>query len=157
MNQGSKHDRELKLIVLGNGRVGKTSILKRLIENTFDPCETSTHAIELIPWEWELTDGPIRVNVWDFGGQDIYHGTHGLFVKHRAVFLVVWDRATEGIPTYEEDDLVFENFSLQYWLDYVRAASPGAPVVVVENKCDDGSVARSQQRSGVSHPCPSVP
>ena len=68
----------------------------------------------------------MRINVWDFGGQDIYHGTHALFLKSRAVFLIVWDRLTEQQPTYREGDLEFEHLPLQYWLDYVRAVNAWA-------------------------------
>ncbi len=31
-----------------------------------------------------------------------------------------------------------EHRPLRYWLDYVRQASPGSPILVIENKCDDG-------------------
>lgn len=128
----------MKLILLGNGRVGKSSIAKRLIHGQFDPHEKSTHAIRLEEWSLDMIGGETRINVWDFGGQDIYHGTHALFLKSRAVFVIVWDRLTEQRPNYEADGLTFENLPLAYWLDYVRAISPQAAVIVVENKCDDG-------------------
>lgn len=142
-DQGATADRELKMILLGNGRVGKTSVVNRLLHNRFDQSELSTHGIRLEAWCPNLADGPARINVWDFGGQDIYHGTHALFLKGRAVFLIVWDRQTEGQIRYCEDGLDFEHFPLQYWLDYVRAVLPGAPVVVVENKCDEGRGGRA--------------
>ncbi|HZZ80609.1 MAG TPA: COR domain-containing protein [Gemmataceae bacterium] len=134
-----REDRELKLILLGNGRVGKTSLRKRLIHDTFDGKELSTHGIQLEEWDIELASGAARLNVWDFGGQDIYHGTHALFLKSRAIFVIVWDRITEKTPSYTEGELTFENYPLQYWLDYVRTVSPGAPILVVENKCDGGA------------------
>lgn len=136
--QGSVDDRELKLIVLGNGRVGKTSLVRRLLHHTFDPAEPSTHGIRTEAWTFTLDDAPVRLNLWDFGGQDIYFGTHGLFVRSRAVFLVVWDHATERLPRYEEADLRFENRPLSYWLDYIDIVCRGALRLVVENKCDDG-------------------
>jgi internalin A len=138
--RGAQSDRELKLILIGNGRVGKSSLIKRLIHNAFDPDESSTHGIRLERWDVELVGEPARVNVWDFGGQDIYHGTHALFLKSRAVFLIVWDRDTELNPAgcYSEGDLRFEHLPLAYWLEYVRTASPGSPVIVVQTKCDDG-------------------
>src|SRR5262245_66597697 len=81
---------------------------------------------------------PIDIHIWDFGGQDIYHGTHALFLKSKALFLIVWDHDTEQQPGYSEGGLSFEHYPLQYWLDYVQHTSPDASVLVVENKCDDG-------------------
>lgn len=69
-DQGVVADRELKLILLGNGGVGKTCVMKRLVHDRFDPDESSTHGIRLEVWWSELNDGPVRINVWDFGGQD---------------------------------------------------------------------------------------
>jgi internalin A len=136
--QGVVFDREMKLILLGNGRVGKSSVVKRLVHDTFDPQEPSTHGIRLEPWTLTVDDGPIDVHIWDFGGQDIYHGTHALFLKSKALFLIVWDRDTEQQPGDSEGGLSFEHYPLQYWLDYVQHTSPDASVLVVENKCDDG-------------------
>ncbi len=135
---GKIADRELKLILLGNGRVGKSSIAKRLIQDDFNPHEPSTHAIRLEEWPLDIAEQKTRINVWDFGGQDIYHGTHALFLKSRAVFVIVWDRFSEDGTYIEEGLPPFENRPLAYWLDYVRAVSPHAAVIVVENKCDDG-------------------
>jgi internalin A len=82
-------DRAIKVILLGNGRVGKTSLVRRLVQNVFDPCEPSTHGIQLVPWDLAEHGENLRINIWDFGGQDIYHGTHTLFLRSRAVFLLV--------------------------------------------------------------------
>jgi internalin A len=71
---GTALDREIKLILLGNGRVGKTSLVRRLIQNAFDPYEPSTHGIQLVPWDLSAHGEDLRIHIWDFGGQDIYHG-----------------------------------------------------------------------------------
>jgi internalin A len=39
---------------------------------------------------------PVRLNLWDFGGQEIYHGTHTLFLQGQAVFLVLWTPELES-------------------------------------------------------------
>ena len=141
LEAGQYQEKELKLIVLGNGRVGKTSITKRLFHNTFDPDEDSTHGIRLEILEiFEYSEeDSCCLNVWDFGGQDIYHGTHALFLKSRAVFLIVWDATTEKMPYYKQGELRFDNHPLNYWCDYVRSVSPKSPVIVVQNKCDSRS------------------
>src|SRR5262249_25160252 len=106
--------------------------------NTFDAAEPSTHGIQLESWSMECGDQTVQINVWDFGGQDIYRNTHRLFLQTRAVFLIVWDRETEQTPSYQEDAFTFDHEPLKYWLDYVEDVAPGAEVIVVENKCDEG-------------------
>lgn len=140
LKQGVELDREVKLIVLGNGRVGKTSMIRVLKEGEFSSEEQTTHGVQFWPWELsapEPGDPPIKVNVWDFGGQDIYLGTHAMFLRGRAVFVITWDRETEKTQWYEdkEGEYRHRNYPLQYWLDYVEHVSPGSPVIVVETKC----------------------
>jgi internalin A len=142
LQQGSvKHD-QVKLLLVGNGRVGKTSVVSRLLDDRFDAEQPSTHGIQLRRWLLEhaaddkLDGRPLRVTVWDFGGQDIYHATHRLFMRTRALFLLVWDRQTEHQPySLDEFGERYENFGLAYWLDYIQALS-GSPVLVVQNKVD---------------------
>lgn len=142
LERGSVRHDQVKLLLVGNGRVGKTSLVNRLIDNRFDPDQPSTHGIQLREWRLEqvaqdkLQGRPLRVAVWDFGGQDIYHATHRLFMRTRALFLLVWDQRTEH-ETHSLDEFGerYENFGLAYWLDYVKALS-GSPVLVVQNKVD---------------------
>ena len=77
------------------------------------------------------------LNVWDFGGQDIYHGTHALFSRTRAVFVIVWHPDFEQVGEMVLEETRFRNFPLSYWLDYVRALGhAGSPVIVVQSQCD---------------------
>src|SRR4029078_9274879 len=72
---------EVKLIVVGQGSVGKTSIVERLLHDTFDQNQSKTEGISINQWwvgddeETELSSN-IRLNIWDFGGQEIMHATH---------------------------------------------------------------------------------
>lgn len=137
---------EAKLIIVGNGRVGKTSLMKTLYgQGDFDPNEDSTHGIQLFDATLPLPDKGVsaQLSIWDFGGQELYHATHRIFMQVRALFLVVWDPANEANPgeeTVQLDglELKFRNFPLSYWLGNVQALSPSAKIIVVCNKADDG-------------------
>ena len=136
---GAETVRDVKLLVLGNGRAGKTQLSRRLRGEAFDPAWNSTHGIRIATAELPGDgDGPdTRLNVWDFGGQDIYHGTHALFVRSRAVCLLVWALDTERPGVYEHDGIRFPNYPLQYWVDYVRHVVGGvSPTVIAQTKCD---------------------
>jgi internalin A len=91
---------DVKLMILGNGRVGKTQICRRLRGESFDEAVPSTHGIQVssVPVAPPVFDLPVTLKIWDFGGQDIYHGTHALFLKSRAVFSL-GPVDIQGIPT----------------------------------------------------------
>src|SRR5580658_4504747 len=129
---------DVKLMVLGNGRVGKTQICNRLRGEAFEPDADSTHGIIVRSAELPLAGAaPARLNIWDFGGQDIYHGTHALFLRSNAVFVLVWSPGGEAEGEHVHDGMVFRNQPLAYWLDNVRhLGGRAAPVLIVQTRCD---------------------
>ncbi|MCP5142149.1 MAG: TIR domain-containing protein [Gammaproteobacteria bacterium] len=132
--------RDVKLLVLGNGRIGKTQICRRLRGEGFEPDADSTHGITVHTQPFAMPDSheDAQLNVWDFGGQDIYHGTHALFLRTRAVFLIVWTPDSESGDS-EHGGMLFRNQPLAYWLDYVRHfGGADSPVLIVQNQCDGG-------------------
>ena len=74
---------EVKLMVLGNARVGKTQSCRRLAKLPFQRASNSTHGVAIVPAPLPAGRGrdEIALQMWDFGGQDIYHGTHALFMR----------------------------------------------------------------------------
>jgi len=79
----------------------------------------------------------VRLNLWDFGGQEIYHGSHALFLHSQAIFLLLWTPALEHQTAYQEGALFFRHRPLSYWLDYLRAfAGTDASVLIVQSQCD---------------------
>ncbi len=137
---------DAKVITVGNGRVGKTSVLKALFQlGPFDPNEDSTHGIQLFETKLNLPQKQeqAQLRLWDFGGQELYHATHRIFMKSRALYILVWDHHTEQ-KTGEElvstngKTHIFRNFPLTYWLGNIRALSKDAKIIVVCNKADDG-------------------
>jgi internalin A len=134
---GAEEIHEAKLVVLGNGRIGKTQICRRLRGLPYDEKVPSSHGItvtsDLCAGE---ADGQV-LNIWDFGGQDIYHGAHTLFMKTNAVFLIAWHPEFEDTGEKRVDGLQFRNYPLSYWLEYVRTLGRrDCPVVVVQARCE---------------------
>lgn len=128
-----------KIVIVGNGRVGKTCLVKRWLFDKFDKEEKSTHAIQIYHKALEkLGKGEdfdfIQMNIWDFGGQDMYHATHRIFMKTKALFLLVWDMETESLPTCKEDDIEHQNYPIEYWLEYARHENKKNPVLLVQTK-----------------------
>ncbi len=132
--------RDLKVVVLGNGRVGKTQLCRRLRGEPFEADADSTHGISVTSVELSLPDdeAPAVLNLWDFGGQDLYHGTHALFMRTRAIFLLVWTPESEqGEQTH--GGTVFRSQPLPYWLEYIRhLGGAKSPVILLQTRCDRG-------------------
>ncbi len=120
---------EAKLLVLGNEAVGKTSLIRYLVDNQpRDPNEPKTpHAAireKIETKDWSVAGSPITLHVWDFGGQEIMHGTHRFFLTERSLYLVV-------LEARREDDR-----SIYDWLKTIRNRGGDSPVIVVVNKSD---------------------
>jgi internalin A len=129
---------DVKLMILGNGRVGKTQICRRLRGEGFNETVPSTHGIQVtsLPLAPGI-DPPIMFKIWDFGGQDIYHGTHALFLKSRAVFPIVWTPKSESERFHDHGGFTFRNQPLGYWIEYVRTfGGEKSPVLIIQSQCD---------------------
>ncbi len=114
---------EAKVILVGRGGAGKTSLVRRLINNLFDPHEKKTDGIAIIPWKIQLDQDEVRLNVWDFGGQEIMHATHQFFFTKRSLYILVLN-AREGE----------QEANIEYWLRLIESFSGESPVIVVINK-----------------------
>lgn len=152
LEKGKTIDNEFKVLLVGNGGVGKTCLVERLVYNSFEQKHLSTHGIALEQFRDEKNQYafPYTLNLWDFGGQDIYHATHRLFMQSNAIYLALWDEKTRKNPTsqiLEEGEMrEYENFSLQYWMHYIRHQGGNSPVIVVKTKTkDDNSFHPDQQ------------
>jgi internalin A len=115
---------EAKLILVGRGAVGKTSIVQRLVDNQFDTNEKKTEGIQITEWPPRLHDHEdVRLHIWDFGGQEIMHATHQFFLTQRSLYLLVLNGREGG-----------EDADADYWLKLITSLGSDSPVIVVLNK-----------------------
>ena len=119
---------ESKLIFVGAGDVGKTSLIKRLIDNEFNPNEPKTGGISIRNFYLNYDKRKIRLNVWDFGGQEIMHSIHRLFMTRRSIYVLVVNPRTDGQHGIEKE--------LNYWLELINNFAPNSPIIVCVNKCE---------------------
>src|SRR5262249_58547534 len=83
---------EAKLILIGEGEVGKSCLLGALRDDEWVEGRPTTHGIEIKPVKVIDPDSgtEITLNGWDFGGQRVYRPTHQLFFSAPAVYLIGW-------------------------------------------------------------------
>nr|MBW4451109.1 leucine-rich repeat protein [Spirirestis rafaelensis WJT71-NPBG6] len=117
---------EAKLLLIGQGSVGKTSLIERLIRNKYDKNQPQTDGLNVETWNVPVNSKNIRLNVWDFGGQEIYHATHQFFLTKRSLYLLVCNCRTS-----EEENRI------EYWLKLIESFGGESPVIIVGNKKDE--------------------
>ncbi|BBD69748.1 Miro domain-containing protein [Nostoc commune NIES-4072] len=118
---------EAKFLIIGEGGAGKTSLAKKITDETYklQPEEKSTQGIEVIRWDFTQPNGKdFRVNIWDFGGQEIYHQTHQFFLSKRSLYALVADTRKENTDFY-------------WWLKVVELLSDKSPVFIIKNEKQD--------------------
>jgi GTPase SAR1 family protein len=113
---------EAKLILIGEGEVGKSCLLAALRGDKWEEGKPTTHGIEIRPVKVIVpeTGKEITLNGWDFGGQRVYRPTHQLFFSSAAVYLVVW-KPREG----PQQGFVKE------WIKLIKHRVPDAKILVV--------------------------
>ena len=125
-SRASRPLNEAKMILVGRGGVGKTSLVQQLVLRSFSLEENMTTGVAITEWTVPIGDEDIRLNIWDFGGQEIMHATHQFFLTKRSLYLLVLN-AREG----EQDA------SVEYWLRLIESFGGDSPVIVIINKIKD--------------------
>jgi small GTP-binding protein len=110
---------EVKVLLVGDGGAGKTSLVKQELGEEFDKQEPQTHGINIRDWKVE----DIHVHFWDFGGQEIMHATHQFFLSKRSLYILVLDGRRDE--------------KIEYWLKHIESFGGDSPVLVVLNKIDE--------------------
>ena len=141
--QGQKPIQEVRVLTVGRGRVGKTSILKALRGLEPSRHEHETKGITVKPMELRCLKGPVTAHTWDFGGQEFLHGTHQIFLSERCVYVLVLE-AHDGRWELEAD----------YWVRFIQSFGGNSPVVVVQNKSDLQPFAVDRYR--LKEQCPQI-
>jgi internalin A len=149
--QGERPLNEVRLVLVGRGGAGKTSLVQRLVKNRFDPAEEETPGIALSDWVMkDCTGEPVTAHVWDFAGQMITHSMHRYFLSHRTVYLLVLT---------QREDMAGDD--AEYWLKLMASygtethadgSRTSPPVLVVLNKSDQAAVKVDQGALKERHP-----
>lgn len=143
IKKGKEKNKQVKVFFTGNGNVGKSSIIEALKYGKCDKCLDSTHGI--IIETFPSKNNEIIMNVWDFGGQEIFYGTHKLFIKGDAINCIVFDSETEqqfNCNDRKTNENV-RNFPVQFWYDNAWQNNKINPTLVIQNKIDNSDEIES--------------
>jgi internalin A len=123
---------EAKLLIIGEGGSGKTSLANKIIDSNYTlqlegsaTPEKSTEGIDVLRHDFHhSSSNSFRINIWDFGGQEIYHATHQFFLTKRSLYLLVADTRQD-------------NTDFNFWLEVVELLSEASPTIIIKNEKQD--------------------
>ncbi len=111
--------------MVGNEAVGKTSLVRFLVDGK--PCdEDEKRTSGIAKRAWTPEENGIRLNIWDFAGQEITRGTHQYFLTERSLYLLVLE------DRRQDDQSIYE------WLKIILNRGRNSPIIVIINKSDEG-------------------
>ncbi len=124
--QGVDYLYEAKLLIVGEAGAGKTTFANKILDSNYVLREEdSTKGVAVLKWSFPMVgDHPFKVNIWDFGGQEIYHATHQFFLTRRSLYALVADTRREDTDFY-------------YWLNVVELLSDSSPLLIIKNEKQD--------------------
>ena len=126
-----------KLLLIGDGEAGKTSILRGLTAGVPNPTDAGsdgrTISLELSSLTLDAGTSPVELSCWDLGGQARYAPAQQPFIVPGALYLLVV-RADEAASAIADADLAHR--ILGRWLHYLQARAAGAIVQVVLSHVD---------------------
>ena len=120
------YDLLFRLVMIGDSGVGKTALLLRFADNTFDHSFISTIGIDFRIKTITLEGKRVKLQVWDTAGQEQFHSVASSYFRNAHGILLVYD------VTSAQSFL-----QMSRWIERVsRIASPTVKMVLIGNKCD---------------------
>lgn len=129
--------KECKVIFLGDGAAGKSSLIDRIINDTFQEGTLATDGVRISAWHTDVNGEPICLRILDFGGQEIMHAMHRCFLTTHTVYVVVCEIRNDSEIDREA----------ARWLENIKAFAPGCPVILALNKADQNSNVSVNERN----------
>ena len=118
-----------KIVVVGDGAVGKTSLIKKFTKGTFERDYIKTIGAQFSKYNKEINEDKIRLIFWDIAGQEDFNFLHHLFYKETKAAIIV--------VSLEENDLGNNSFThIENWNDELKKYCDDIPVVLFANKVD---------------------
>lgn len=118
-----------KITVVGDGRVGKTSLIKNFTQGGFQEDYIKTIGAQFSVFLKEINEDNIKLLFWDIAGQDDFNFLRPSFFKNSRAAIIVY--------SLEDNDLGEESFNhISNWHEDIIQFCGEIPVVLFANKVD---------------------
>ncbi|KAI9929097.1 hypothetical protein ASPWEDRAFT_103212 [Aspergillus wentii DTO 134E9] len=132
-----KPSSSVKLVLLGEAAVGKSSLVLRFVNNDFQENKEPTIGAAFLTQKCSLPTRTIKFEIWDTAGQERFASLAPMYYRNAQAALVVYDVTKPSSLT-----------KAKHWVaELQRQASPGIVIALVGNKLDltnDGSEASGE-------------
>lgn len=116
----------IKIVLLGEANVGKTSLLYRWIENKFRENYKSTLGVNLLKKDMNIEGyGEVSAQIWDLGGQESFRSLRRLYLEGANGALLLYDVTSK--ESYEK---------LNEWIQSFKEDRENEPIILIGNKSD---------------------
>ncbi|MHA1234487.1 MAG: Rab family GTPase [Promethearchaeota archaeon] len=118
-----------KISIVGDGGVGKTSLIKKFTKGTFEKDYIRTIGAQFSRYDMKIDGDLINLIFWDIAGQDDFKFLHPLFYRESKGCIIVF--------SLEENELGEESFNhIENWHNELKKYCSDIPVVIFANKVD---------------------
>ena len=115
-----------KIIIIGDSGVGKSSLLKRAVQNRFDESYQATIGFEFLLMHYKINELKFKLQIWDTCGQEMYRSLVQGFYRNTSLAIIVYD--VNNPKSFE---------GLEVWLkDLRQQTEQEIPIFIVGNKSD---------------------
>ena len=120
--KGTRPINEAKLIIIGEPASGKTTLMNYLQGKPFSVPKT-TEGFRIDQWQITKNENNYRINIWDFGGQDIQSTVHQFFLTQDTLYLLVLNARKDELP--------------DKYIEQIKSYAPDSPIVIIINCIED--------------------
>ncbi len=118
--------KKIKILMLGDSGVGKSSIINRWISGTFNPSLVTTLGVDMKKRKLHVDDKLVEVQVWDTAGQSAFHRITTSYYRGSNAILLVFDVS---------DKSTLQN--VEYWMKNIKEhAAENVQIALIGNKVD---------------------
>jgi Ras-related protein Rab-21 len=117
---------DFKVVTLGEGRVGKTSLTLKFVRDTFADNQESTLKANFLTKDLNLDGVPVRLNIWDTAGQE----------KFRSIASNYYRQAKGALIVYDITDKSSFARVVEWVKELNQQGEPDICIAIVGNKCD---------------------
>ena len=122
----SSYDEKIKIMVIGETRVGKTALIKKYTKNTFGGVYLTTVGIDFQEKIINVDDKSVKLQIWDTAGQERFRNIAKNYFHTSDGFLIVYDISCKD--SFEK---------LDFWLEQIKLNAPEhTKSIIAGNKCD---------------------
>ena len=126
VNKAKSDAKHIKVVLLGNSGVGKSSVVDQYINRRHNDTPEATVGVGYYHHKMKLPSGSVAdLDIWDTGGQERYRALLPLYYREAAVAIIIYD--VSNYPSFE---------ACEYWYRELKRSEPDCLLFLVGNKTD---------------------